>query len=185
MADITKMEFYGLFTEETKSGKNLYLIFEFFNGKLIGECQYYEIWIIAKYLLEIFEKLSEKGIKFNKNEKSEIDVFEINLSEFKINIFDFINEDIKEEKEEKNGIFFNIGLILDRIIDRYKKYNDNYIFKGMINDLKNNKQDFTTLKTKFNLLFDIFYSYSLSSINFGIKIDEIINYNGAIYSGSL
>jgi hypothetical protein len=162
LADITKMEFKGLFTEETKEGKDLYLIFEFFNGKLVctdNNFENHETWIIAKNLLESFEKLSEKGIKFSKNEKSIIDVFEIDLNEIKINIFDLINDDIKEENEEKNGILFNIGLILDKIRGYYNdKDNDkNYIFKGIKNDLKNNKLDLKTSKTIFNL----FLKYSL------------------------
>ena len=122
LADITKMEFKGLFTEETKEGKDLYLVFEFFNGKLVctdNNFENHETWIIAKNLLESFEKLSEKGIKFSKNEKSIIDVFEIDINEIKINIFDLINDDIKEENEEKNGILFNIGLILDKIRGYY------------------------------------------------------------------
>jgi len=122
LADITKIEFKGLFTEETKEGKDLYLVFEFFNGKLVctdNNFENHETWIIAKNLLESFEKLSEKGIKFSKNEKSIIDVFEIDINEIKINIFDLINDDIKEENEEKNGILFNIGLILDKIRGYY------------------------------------------------------------------
>ena len=40
------MKFNGLFIEETKEGKDLYLIFEFFNGKLLysgNTLQNYEI----------------------------------------------------------------------------------------------------------------------------------------------
>jgi hypothetical protein len=128
LADITNMKFNGLFIEETKEGKDLYLIFEFFNGKLLysgNTFQNYEIWIILKNLLEIFEKLFEKGIKFNKNENSVIDVFEIDLNEIKINIFDLINDDIKEENDENNGMLFNIGLILDKIRSNDND-NDNY-----------------------------------------------------------
>ena len=193
LSDITKMKFNGLFTEETKEGKDLYLIFEFFDGKLLcleNKFQNYETWIIAKNLLEVFEKLFEKGIKFNKNQNSVIDVFEINLNEIKINIFDLINDDIKEENEEKNGMLFYIGLILDKIKDNdndgfmrtkkdLKNNNDNnYIFKGIKNDLKNNRLDITTSKTIFNL----FFKYSL---NFDIQNPEIINYNSGIHCGSL
>ena len=182
LADITKMEFKGLFTEETKEGKDLYLIFEFFKGKLFyswNNFQKYEIWIIAKNLLEIFEKLFEKGIKFNKNENSVIDVFEINLNEIKVNIFDLINDDIKEENEGKNGILFNIGLIFDKIIGKYHDTDYNIILKGIKNDLKKNKLDITTLKTILNL----FFKYSLY---FDFENPEIMEYNkGVYYSGSL
>ena len=183
LADITKMELKGLFTGETKEGKDLYLIFEFFNGKLVCSeniFQNHETWIIAKNLLKTFEKLSEKGIKFNKNENSVIDVFEIDLNEIKINIFDLINDDIKEENDENNGMLFNIGLILDKIRSNDNdNYNyKNYIFKGIKNDLKNNKLDITTSK----ILFNLFFKYSLYFDN---KNPEIIDYNSGIYCGSL
>ena len=182
LADITNMKFNGLFIEETKEGKDLYLIFEFFNGKLLysgNTLQNYEIWIILKNLLEIFEKLFEKGIKFNKNENSVIDVFEIDLNEIKVNIFDLINDDnIKEENEEKNGILFHIGLILDKISNYCHDKEYNNIIKGIKNDLKKNELDITTSKTIFNLLF----KYSLYFDN---KNPEIMNYNkGVYYSGS-
>ena len=181
LADITKMELKGLFTEETKEGKDLYLLFEFFNGKLVctgNNFRNHETWIIAKNLLETFEKLSEKGIKFSKNENSVIDVFEIDLNEIKVNVFDLISDDIKEENEEKNGILFNIELILDKIRGNDNDNYKNYIIKGIKNDLKNNRLDVTTSKK----LFDLFFKYSLYFDN---KNPEIINYNNGIYCGSL
>jgi hypothetical protein len=69
MSDITKLKFIGLFIQETKKGKDLYLIFEFFDGKLLckeNEFQNYEAWIIAKKLLEIFENYLRKESNFLK-----------------------------------------------------------------------------------------------------------------------
>ena len=213
VSDITKLKLYGLFEEDSKQGKDLYLIFEYFEGKLVcsnNDFQNYEIWIIAQNLLQIFEKLSEKGIKFNKNKA--IDVFEVNIKELKVNIFELINtnyeEDRKnnaieenkekneteenkekneiEESKEKNdaeekmesnnnsGILYNLALILEKIIEK------NYITKGLINDLKNNKIDILTIKTLCNL----YFRYSLYLIN-NSNDDDIIFDKGMIYIGNL
>ena len=180
MSDITKLKFNGLFIQETKKGKDLYLIFEFFDGKLLckeNEFQNYEAWIIAKKLLEIFEKLSEKGIKFPKNQDA-IDVFEVNLEEIKINIFEFICFDFQENSEanDKGGMLFNIGLILEEI----KESNDenNYTIKGLIRDLKNDKIDIQLSKTLFNL----YLKYSICDDGTN---DEFVFDKGMIYSGQL
>ena len=213
LSDITKLKLYGLFEEDSKQGKDLYLIFEYFEGKLVcsnNDFQNYEIWNIAQNILQIFEKLSEKGIKFNKNKA--IDVFEVNIKELKVNIFELINtnyeEDRKnnaieenkekneteenkekneiEESKEKNdteekmestnnsGILYNLALILEEIIKK------NYITKGLINDLKNNKIDILTIKTLCNL----YFRYSLYLIN-NSNDDDIIFDKGMIYIGNL
>ena len=169
---ISNFKFFGLFEEVKGEEKDIYLIFEFFDGKLVcnnNDFQYYEIWAIADKLLEIFEKLSKEGIKFHKN--NSIDVFEINLNELKINIFDLINSNI-DDKNENNEILYNIGVILEKIM------NKNCFFKGFINDLKNNKIDILAAKTQFKQ----FLRYSLYFDNTN---DEIINFKGMIYSGSL
>ena len=180
MSDITKLKFNGLFIQETKKGKDLYLIFEFFDGKLLckeNEFQNYEAWIIAKKLLEIFEKLSEKGIKFPKNQDA-IDVFEVNLEEIKINIFEFICFDFQENSEanDKGGMLFNIGLILEQIQENNNE--NHHIIKGLIRDLKSDKIDIPLSKT----LFNIFLKYSLY---YGDTNNEIIFGKGMIYSGQL
>ena len=104
LSDITKLKFYGLFEETSNEGKDLYLIFEFFDGKLVysNNClEEYEIWNIAQKLLEIFENLSKKGIKFNKNKP--IDVFEVNINELKLNVFEIISYDsIKNNEKNEN-----------------------------------------------------------------------------------
>ena len=178
MTDITNLKYKGLFTEEKEKRNNLYLVFEYFEGKLVcskNEFKNYELWIIAKNLLEVFEKLNQKGIKFHKNTEA-LDVFGINLNEIKINIFELIINDFEDynlKKDENDGILFNIGIILDKIKE------NNYISKELINDLKNNKIDILTTKTLFNL----FLRYSLRFDNNDNY--EIINYNGMLYSGSL
>ena len=193
VSDITKLKLYGLFEEDSKQGKDLYLIFEYFEGKLVcsnNDFQNYEIWNIAQNILQIFEKLSEKGIKFNKNKS--IDVFEVNIKELKLNIFELINinceenkekNEIKENKEiieikgniEKNdnsGILYNLALIIEKIIEI------NYITKGFINDLKNNKIDILTTKTLCNLFFR--YSLYLDNTNNDIIFDKGMIYIGLI-----
>jgi hypothetical protein len=116
LSKVSNLKFYGLFEEDKKEGKDIYLLFEFFNGKLVcnnNDFQNYEIWAIAEKLLEIFEKLSKEGIKFHKDNL--IDVFEISINELKINIFDIINNDANNENED-NEILFNIGVILEEVI---------------------------------------------------------------------
>ena len=169
---ITNLKFIGLFEEDIKERKDLYLIFELFNGFLVhGNNSFYnyEIWIIAQKLLEVFEKLSKEGIKFNK--LNNIDVFEISLSEIKVNIFDVINDNL-DNNNENNEILFNIGVIIEKM-----NKNDYYI-KGLIDDLKNNRIDILTAKNIFNIF--LRYSLILDKIN-----SEVINYKGMIYSGSL
>ena len=177
LSEITKLKLIGLFVEEREKEKDLYLIFEYFEGILVSgnyEIYNYEAWYIAKNVLEIFEKLSEKGIKFPKI-KDAIDVFEINLYEVKINIFNLICNDFeeKDEKEDNSGILFSLGILLETLLAK-----DNYIFKGLIKDLKNSKIDIPTSKKLFNL-------FSRYSINYDNTNDEIIDYEGYIYSGSL
>ena len=182
LSKISNLQFFGLFEEDKGKEKDIYLIFEFFDGKLVcnrNDFQNYEIWAIAEKLLEIFEKLSEKGVIFQSNNNN-IDVFEINLNSLKINAFDLINNNLNNKKENnkiliKNGnneILFNIGIILEKIIK------ENKIYKGFINDLKNSKIDILTAKTQFKL----FLRYSLYFDN--IK-NEIINYKEMLYTGSL
>ena len=176
-SEITKLKIIGYFIEQKENVKTLYLIFEYFEGKLVhnsSELQNYEPWFIAKNVLEIFEKLYEKGIKFPKN-KVVIDIFELNLNEVKINIYELISCGLEEnnEKEDNSGILFSLGIILEKMI-----VNDNFIVKGFINDLKNNKLDILTLKNFLNSF--LRYSISFDNINY-----EIINYEGSIYSGSL
>ena len=116
LSKISNLKFYGLFEEDKGEEKALYLLFEFFNGKLVCNNNYfqnYEIWAIAEKLLEIFEKLSKEGIRFNRDKL--IDVFEISINELKINIFDIINNDVNNENKD-NEILFNIGVILEKII---------------------------------------------------------------------
>ena len=173
LSKISNLKFYGLFEEDKGEEKAIYLLFEFFNGKLVCNNNYfqnYEIWAIAEKLLEIFEKLSKEGIRFNRDKL--IDVFEISINELKINIFDIINNDVNNENED-NEILFNIGVILEKIIK------ENF-FKGFINDLKNNKIDILTAKTQFKQ----FLKYSLYFDNIN-NDNEIINYKEMLYLGSL
>ena len=177
LSEITKLKLNGFFINEKDKDKDLYLIYDYFEGKLVcdkNEFQNYEPWFIAKNILEIFEKLSEKGIKFHKNNAS-IDIFEIKLNEVKMNIFDLIRSGLEENNkidDNNNGILFSIGVILDKIID------NNYVFKGFINDLMNDKIDITISKK----IFDLFLRYS---IDCGNPNSEIINYKEYIYIGSL
>ena len=178
--EITKLKFYGYFYDEKGNTKDLFLIFEYFEGKMVCKENYfqnYELWFIARNVLEIFEQLSEKGIKFPKL-KGEIDVFEIKINEIKINIFELIKSGLEENKENKenrdnSGIIFSLGTILEKILD-----SDNYVFKGFINDLKNNKLDILTLKKLLNL-------FLIYSINIDNTYSEIIYYKDSFYTGSL
>ena len=180
LCEITKLKFYGYFYDEKGNTKDLFLIFEYFEGKMVCKENYfqnYELWFIARNVLEIFEQLSEKGIKFPKL-KGEIDVFEIKINEIKINIFELIKSGLEENKENKenrdnSGIIFSLGTILEKILD-----GDNYVFKGFINDLKNNKLDILTLKKLLNL-------FLIYSINIDNTYSEIIYYKDSFYTGSL
>ena len=177
LSEITGLKIIGYFIEEKEKMKSLYLIFEYFEGKLVfkkSELQNYESWFIAKNILEIFGRLFEKGIKFPKK-KVDLDIFEINLNEVKINIYELISISLEENNEidDNSGILFSLGIILEKIIE-----NSNFIIKGFINDLKNNKLDIITSKK----LLNSFLRYSVNCDNFN---NEIINYEGSVYSGAL
>ena len=170
ISDISNLKVFDLIEEDN----NIYLIFEYTNGRFFCPQKYfqeYHIWIIAEKLLEIFEKLSKKGILFNKN--NDIDVFVEGLYDLKINCFDLIKNTKMKDINENNEILFNLGVILKKI--RQKSY---IFLNGFINDLMYNKIDILTTRK----IIKYFCKYSLSS---DIENYDIIYYNKMIYSGQL